>query len=84
MGAKFCRYFTSHDAFGQPITLNYRGASTYKTGCGAIMTLTYSVLLLAYVVVLGRDFALRLSPFGQTYTIKKNINDNIPKSLQDN
>ena len=34
----FIQYLVSFDAFGEPITLNYKGSSTYKTGVGAFFT----------------------------------------------
>ena len=44
----FIKYLVSFDAFGEPITLNYKGSSTYKTGVGAFFTIGIRVFILTY------------------------------------
>ena len=41
----------SIDAFGQPIGLSYKGKIRYKTGCGALCTLTIIAIILSYILL---------------------------------
>ena len=45
---KFSKYLTSLDSFGEPVTLNYKGSSTFKTGFGAFFTIVTSAFILTY------------------------------------
>ena len=45
---KFSKYLTSLDSFGEPVTLNYKGSSTFKTGVGAFFTIALSAFILTY------------------------------------
>ena len=42
------QYLVSFDAFGEPITLNYKGSSTYKTGVGAFFTIGLRLFIIMY------------------------------------
>ena len=42
------KYLTSLDAFGEPVTLNYRGESSFKTGIGAFFTIILRAFILSY------------------------------------
>ena len=44
----FIKYLVSLDVFGEPVTLNYRGESTYKTGIGAFFTVILRVFIFTY------------------------------------
>ena len=44
----FIKFITSLDAFGKPVTLNYRGESTFKTGVGAFLTIVLRAFILSY------------------------------------
>ena len=41
-------YLVSLDAFGEPVTLNYKGESTFKTSVGAFFTLMLRAFILTY------------------------------------
>ena len=40
--------FVSFDSFGEPISVNYKGETSYKTGVGAFFTLAIKSFLLIY------------------------------------
>ena len=44
----FITYLTSLDAFGEPVTLNYRGESSFKTGVGAFFTIVLRAFIFSY------------------------------------
>ena len=44
----FIKFLTSLDAFGEPVTLNYKGESTFKTGVGAFFTIVLRAFILSY------------------------------------
>ena len=48
---KFINYLVSLDAFGEPVTLNYRGSSTFKTGLGAFFTIALRAFILSYGLI---------------------------------
>ena len=43
--------FTSLDGFGEPITVNYKGKSTYQTVPGAILSLISFMIVISYGAV---------------------------------
>ena len=43
-------FVTSLDAFGEPISINYKGDSTYKTCLGAIFTIGLKSFVLFYAL----------------------------------
>ena len=45
---KFINYLISLDAFGEPVTLNYRGDSSFKTGVGAFFTIVLRIFIFTY------------------------------------
>ena len=45
---KLWKFLKSQDAFGEAVTLNYDGESTYKTGLGALMTIAINTFLLVF------------------------------------
>ena len=47
---KFIKYLVSLDAYGEPVTLNYKGSSTFKTGFGAFFTIVLRVFILIFGV----------------------------------
>ena len=49
---KFIKYLTSLDAFGEPVTLNYRGDSTFKTGIGAFFTIILRTFIFGYGLIM--------------------------------
>ena len=46
----FKKFFTSFDTFGEPVSLNYRGETSFKTFIGAAFTIVIKSLLLIYSV----------------------------------
>ena len=48
---KFIKFFVSLDSFGEPVTLNYRGSSTFKTAIGAFLSIGLSVFILTFGLV---------------------------------
>ena len=46
----FSKLFVSIDAFGDPVSLNYRGETSYKTAIGALFTLAIKSFMLVYTV----------------------------------
>ena len=45
---KFIKYLVSLDAFGEPVTLNYKGSSTFKTGIGAFFTIVLRAFIFGF------------------------------------
>ena len=54
--------FIGLDQYGEPITLNYRGDSTYKTRFGATLSLITIFLLIVFTYKNGLKLVLRQSP----------------------
>ena len=48
----FLKYLTSLDAFGEPVTLNYKGESSFKTGVGAFFTIILRAFILSYGLIM--------------------------------
>ena len=46
--SKFLSFLKSQDVFGEPVTLNYNGESTYKTWIGALVTLILKSFILVF------------------------------------
>ena len=44
----FIKYLISLDVFGEPVTLNYRGESTFKTSIGAFFTIILRTFIFSY------------------------------------
>ena len=44
----FIKYIVSQDVFGEPVTLNYKGEATFKTGVGAFFTIALRAFILSY------------------------------------
>ncbi len=45
---KFSKLIKKQDSFGVPITLNYKGSSTYQSLFGGVMSIISKCLVLAY------------------------------------
>ena len=43
-------FLKSQDSFGEPVTMNYKGESSYKTLVGAIMSIAIKTFVLAFAV----------------------------------
>ena len=48
MGRSFREMFVSLDTFGTPVSLNYKGESSYKTILGALITIALKIFMLVY------------------------------------
>ena len=48
MAEKLRDFFVSFDSFGEPISINYKGETSYKTGVGALFSLVIKSFLLIY------------------------------------
>ena len=46
--SKFMNFLKAQDVFGEPVTLNYQGESTYKTWLGALVTLALKIFILIF------------------------------------
>ena len=44
----FYNFLKSLDIFGNPVSLNYRGETSFKTGIGAFFSIAITVLLFVY------------------------------------
>ena len=53
---KFLNFFTSFDDFGEPVSLNYAGDSSFKTKIGAF----FSILIKVFILVHAGDQLLSL------------------------
>ena len=73
---KFIKYIVSLDAFGEPVTLNYRGKSTYKTGLGAFFTICLRAFILTYGLLSIIDVLSYEDPQITQYTIYQKRNGN--------
>ena len=43
-------FFTSFDVFGEPVSVNYKGESSFRTSPGALFTIMIKAFLLVFVV----------------------------------
>ena len=43
-------FVTSFDAFGEPVSINYKGDSTYKTCLGALFTICLKSFVLVFAL----------------------------------
>ena len=50
MAYKFWKWIKSYDTFGEPVVLNYDGDATFKTGLGALVTITIKIFLLVFAL----------------------------------
>ena len=48
---KFKQMWLSLDAFGTPISLNYKGSNSYKTSLGAFLTLSLRGFMLTLIIL---------------------------------
>ena len=48
----FIKYLTSLDAFGEPVTLNFKGESSFKTSVGAFFTIILRAFILSYGLIM--------------------------------
>ena len=46
--SRFISYLSSYDVFGEPVSLNYKGDSHFRTWIGAVVTITIKSFLLIY------------------------------------
>ena len=47
----FSKFVTSLDVFGEPVSLNYGGDSSFKTGIGALFSIAIKTLIFVYAIV---------------------------------
>ena len=45
---KFLKFLTSLDAFGEPVSLNYKGETSFKTSIGAFFTIVLRLFIFGY------------------------------------
>ena len=69
------KFLVSFDAFGEPITLNYKGSSTFKTGIGAFFTISLRFFILVYGLMSLIDVLQYKNPQISQYTIYSHRND---------
>ena len=50
MANKFWKWFKSYDTFGEPVVLNYEGDKEFRTGLGALVTITIKIFLLVFAL----------------------------------
>lgn len=70
------KFLVSFDAFGEPIALNYKGSSTFKTGIGAFFTISLRFFILVYGLISLIDVLYHKDPKISQYTIYSHRNDN--------
>ena len=46
--SKFLNFLKSQDAFGEPVGLNYRGESTFKTWIGALGSMSIKIFIMIF------------------------------------
>ena len=69
-------YIRSFDSFGEPVSLNYKGDSSYKTLLGAILTLCLNTFLLVYAADQLLALVKYQDPTVTQYTIYEPRNEN--------
>ena len=50
MTEKIRNFFVSFDAFGEPISVNYKGETSHKTAVGALFTMAIKSFLLIFAL----------------------------------
>ena len=63
----FLSLLISRDAMGHAFSINYKGADTYQTACGAILTLAIQLLTLVALVKLTLEMVEMSEPNIQSY-----------------
>ena len=48
--SSFLKHFISIDDYGEPVSVSYKGDSTYKTPVGAVLTLGMRLLMLIFTI----------------------------------
>ena len=51
MSSRIVSYFRSLDQFGEPVALNYKGESHFKTGIGAIFSIALGSFMLILTIL---------------------------------
>ena len=69
------KFLVSFDAFGEPITLNYKGSSTFKTRIGAFFTISLRIFILVYGIYSLIEVLTHTNPQISQYTIYNHRND---------
>ena len=47
----FLKWFTSFDAYGEPVSVSYKGDTTYKTQIGAFLTFSMRSFMLIFTLM---------------------------------
>ena len=69
MTSSLYKFLLAFDAYGNPISVNFRGATSYKTGLGAVFTVLIKGFLLFYLATSLLDLREYKDPQITQYTI---------------
>ena len=78
--------FESVDAYGEPITLKYKGRSTYTTVCGGITTLVTVILILILLINklgINQQMSIKVEDLRDLENLNKGIRSLIQINMSD-
>ena len=52
----FVKFLVNRDVFGQPISVQYKGSSSYKTKVGALCTIIITVIMIINTAILVQGY----------------------------
>ena len=66
--SQFRQFLESFDAYGVPVTVNYKGSDVFKTPFGGIVSIISSLLVLGFAITKFEQLVTRASPNVTTTT----------------
>ena len=69
MASSLYKFLVARDVFGNPVTVNYRGESSYKTCLGALFTVAIKSFLLIFFTTVFLELVSYKDPQISQYTI---------------
>ena len=65
----------SKDIFGEPVTLSYRGDSSFKTRIGAFLSIIYMIVMMTYAVSELTYVINQNNITTSTFTVKQSLEE---------
>ena len=81
---KIYKKVKSYDAFGHPITVNYKGQEAYTTGVGCLLTLALTIICIFYFVDLYSKVTERKEPIFSQFTLPNSRPADDPYMMSEN
>jgi len=75
MARGFLAWMASKDIFGEPVTLSYRGDSSFKTRIGAFLSIIYMIVMMTYAVSELTYVINQNNITTSTFTVKQSLEE---------